>query len=390
MAFAVICPGCGHTVSLSDDYLRRKIRCPDCGVYCDVPQADKRNTAAKAGQKAASPPSVPANAWIDDILFTEKPAVTCSTCGTKLRPNEAAGTPERICGGCQGLADKKAGFAREKPVAATAAGAAKKKPLEDDPDDGSPYRLAERLGAACPQCGEEVPKTATSCSWCSHTWEEERKPDPTYEPVQLEWESGFTYRKRKKLFVLAQVFGLFVAAVSLAGGALGTFLANWLVTTPMLVFLLGTYPRLNLSRNKRGRIILTKTWRACFWQRETETIDLTKYVGVATGKQFDGGMTNWLFFLVFLATGVVPAFSWIFSSESSIFTWVVFFVSLAMGLLPSMTWAYLTLYKEIHFVALTQDHGYKAYNLYQGLDGDQAEEIAEAVQNIAGMPYENV
>ena len=389
MPFAVICQGCGRSVSVNDDYERRKIRCPDCGVYCDVPQADKRNIGAKTGQKAASKPNIPANAWIDDILFTEEPAATCSTCGTKLAPEESAGNSERKCGRCRDLAQKKPRDAQEKPVTVSAAPTLKKKPPDDDEDDGSPYRFAERLGAPCPKCGEEVPKTATSCSLCGHTWQVEPKPVRTYEPVELEWESCLTYRKRVKLLKLSQAFGLVVAIVSLAGGGLGVFLANWIVTTLMLIFLLGTYPRVNLSRNKKGRILLTKTWRACFRQRETEIIDLTKYVGVATGKQFDGGLTNWLFFLLFMTTGVTPAFTWFFGSESGVFVWVFFFVSLAMGLLPCIIWAYLTLYKESHFVALTQDHGYKAYNLYHGLGGDQAEEIAEAVQEIAGMPYEN-
>jgi hypothetical protein len=178
--------------------------------------------------------------------------------------------------------------------------------------------------------------------------------------VQLEWESGKPYRKRVRILIYFQCFGLLVALMAAVSFNLGIFIPTWIITTTMLCFLLGTYARVNLTRNKKGRVFLTKTWRAFFWQRPSEVVDLKQYVGVATGKAFDGGLVNWIFFFVFLG----------------------------MGIVPGLIWFYLSLHRECHYVALTQEHGYKAYTLYHGWDGDQAEQIVTAVQEIAGMPLE--
>src|SRR5437588_656485 len=37
MPRSATCPSCGRVLQLADDFQRRKVRCPECGVYCEVP-----------------------------------------------------------------------------------------------------------------------------------------------------------------------------------------------------------------------------------------------------------------------------------------------------------------------------------------------------------------
>jgi hypothetical protein len=346
-------------VAVPDDYDRRKIRCPDCGIYCDVPINKERKAEAKIVSKKAHESNAAPDPWIDDILFKEDPLPTCSICGKQLTPAENRSGAGGQCGRCKTQSEK-----RSKPeqihVTPPVKKPHRKRIVSTQEDDGTPYRFAERLGATCPECEEEVGKTATSCSNCGHTWQVEQPPPRVFEPVQLEWESGKPYRKRIRILIYTQCFFLLVAFMAAVTFNLGIFIPTWLITTTMLCFLLGTYARVNLTRNKKGRVVLTKTWRAFFREWPSEVVDLKQYVGVATGKAFDGGLVNWIFFFVFLG----------------------------MGIVPGLIWFYLSLHRECYYVALTQEHGYKAYTLYHGWDGQQGEEISKAVQEVAGLPLE--
>src|SRR5437660_9062997 len=72
LTIAITCHGCGKCFEVPDDYERRKVRCAECGVYCDLPEPAKKTGAARpsaepakktsAGKpvtKPASKPSLP-------------------------------------------------------------------------------------------------------------------------------------------------------------------------------------------------------------------------------------------------------------------------------------------------------------------------------------------
>src|SRR5436305_12674735 len=46
MLLSVICHSCGHRVELADDFARRKVRCPECGVMCEVEGATRTGPRA--------------------------------------------------------------------------------------------------------------------------------------------------------------------------------------------------------------------------------------------------------------------------------------------------------------------------------------------------------
>ena len=66
------------------------------------------------------------------------------------------------------------------------------------------------------------------------------------------------------------LFGVFEG-----GAELGVFIGTFLVLTVMLGFLFGTFDRIHLTRDSRGRVRLIKTWRICFFAQSPKSIDVS-------------------------------------------------------------------------------------------------------------------
>src|SRR5260370_29275439 len=56
MSLSVICHSCGHRIALAEDFSRRKVRCPECGVMCEVTEAARSSTPRTAKRKEEAPP----------------------------------------------------------------------------------------------------------------------------------------------------------------------------------------------------------------------------------------------------------------------------------------------------------------------------------------------
>src|SRR5438477_1337781 len=57
MPFSVVCHGCGQRLEVADDYSRRKMRCPECGVMCEIPVSDKERAATRSARAKSPAPS---------------------------------------------------------------------------------------------------------------------------------------------------------------------------------------------------------------------------------------------------------------------------------------------------------------------------------------------
>ena len=115
-----------------------------------------------------------------------------------------------------------------------------------------------------------------------------------------------------------------------------------------LAFLLGTYSRVNLARNTKGQIKLTKTWRAFFYELPTTQLKLSQYEGIATGHMHYITWLDWFLLLLLL---------------------VCFFV-------PGLIWFYLSFFRVTFFVALAKDHGSPDYFLYRGFNEELMKEMS--------------
>jgi hypothetical protein len=115
-----------------------------------------------------------------------------------------------------------------------------------------------------------------------------------------------------------------------------------------------------MTRNKKGRVQLSKTWRVCFLAQPTITIRLSQYEGIVSGRTRDVSFWDWLIFFVVLPAGVVPAILW---------------------------WWY-AIYHDSYQVALSQDHGYPEMILYRGWSEEHMRDIARTLQEATGMPWD--
>ena len=382
MSVSIICHGCGKRFPVGDDYARNKIRCPDCGVICAVPSSAGKGAAAKPRPaEAAAPPAPPPQAF--DPPSSPRPpepgparpapvpkksvVVTCDNCGERMRvakrPEEPARCP--VCGDeiRRGTprgrhAEAAWGSPPPAPAAQPEAEAAEEEAPAAEDEDG-PYGLTGGPDRFCPDCSKLLPRGAQLCVRCGLDLRTNQKTTKVYQRVELEWESGLSFRARLRLFAAGQVFCLAMGVGAFLAGALPAFALGWLVWTAMTGFLLGTFDRVNLARDERGKTALAKTWRIFFWPQATQPIRLSEYEGVTTNRVEEVG--NW---------------------DS---------VNLLL-LQPRRNTAgqcfYFAIYRPTYQVALTSDHGYAACILYRGVKHTQAIAIAEAVRDVTGLPYD--
>jgi len=233
-------------------------------------------------------------------------------------------------------------------------------PAEDE-EDSSPYVVEGGVEVQCPGCCLMLPPASVLCVRCGFHLKKRKKVAKSYQPMDRDWETNASRRKRLTIFwsgvVVALVLGL--TGVLGAGADLGVFAGSFLVFTMMMAFLLGTFARIQLTRDSRGRVRLTKTWRVFFFARQPEAIDPRGYEGISSGVHRD--VTFWDYFIC-----------------------LSLFVS---GIIPGILWWYFTFYKVTYHVSLSRDHGYPAYILYSGWSVTQMQEIAVVLRDATRLPY---
>jgi hypothetical protein len=244
--------------------------------------------------------------------------------------------------------------------------------VPDDPklvftqdDDGKPYPPINTGERRCPECQRLVPGGVAVCGRCGFNLDTGEPAGPReYTPVNVAWDAGMRPRVRYTLFFVGQAVVITLGLLAVLLNPEVTFvqfLCPWMCFTPLLAFLLGTYARLELKRNERGQVKLTKTWRACFIHMTPEVIPLREYEGVSTGVDAEAGCWEW---------GIAA---------------ILFF---GCGVIPGILWWYYTIHRDTYFVALTRDHGFPERMLYRGGNDGQMRDIAETLRDVAELPYD--
>ncbi len=132
----------------------------------------------------------------------------------------------------------------------------------------------------------------------------------------------------------------------------------WLFLTAMVGFLLGTYDRIHLTRNRKGRVRLRKSWTLCFFARPPVEVDVHEYAGVAYGPRHEVGMLEWFLFIMLLACGVIPG----------------------------LVWWYMVFHRDNYFLALAREYNFPDVMLYQGGNLGLVQDMAQAIASAAHMP----
>jgi hypothetical protein len=375
----VICQGCGQAFAVPDGYGRNKIQCPVCGVICPVPAgaeasggAPPRNVSPPMEEEAAAwlrdpkpPTEREAPSPFDEPSLREEPRASepvvrksaemlfpCRRCGRLIRK-------QRECPSCDGAPE---GAAPESPVGIAPHSLELDPPPPPAPilyeEDDSPYLLADKDLPRCPKCNKEMPEGAVLCAACGFNLRTRKKAARTYEPMARSWETNMSLRTR--LLWLAAGEGLhfvFATVLVLAGSSAWPFFVSWPLLTVLLCFVLGTYARIDLVRDTRGRVRVAIQWRAFFVPLPPQKTEVRGFEGVTTGEWHDAGFLEWF----------------------------VLFSLLPWGLLPGIIWWYNTMHKEHFHVALARDHGHADVYVYRGRSQEQMHDISEALCNAAGL-----
>jgi hypothetical protein len=230
-----------------------------------------------------------------------------------------------------------------------------------DADEGRPYRVEDADERKCPECGTVLPKHVVLCPHCGFNEETGKKAARHYAPVALHWDAGLPLKRRLILFIIADCTALALAIVGASvAGHPGDSVASFVFFTILLAFLLGTFDRLNLTRSKRGRVVLKQTWRVLFLARPTTTIPLRDYEGIVINLSHDVGVLDW----------------------------IILGVALLFGLIPGLIWWFWAMQQDTYQVALTKDHGYPERILYRGFNESRAKEMANTLHEVTGLPYQ--
>lgn len=308
--------------------------------------------------------------------------IPCKSCGTVLGiPKEGVpsdGVECNWCGARNHLADTQppehidpATIPSQKPSKPTATdlkipsktqSKPKKQPhrwADDEDDDGEPYEIpeGEHPVRKCEACQKEIPKEAVLCIHCGHHRDKKEKQSREFSVIDKQWEQGWPFEKRLLAFGVCQLLNLVSLAIGIASiGQVGLSLFGIVSFSAVQAFILGTYPRLRVRRNKRGQVEMTTTWRACFVPLETKKIDWRAHEGVSVG-HFDG-------------TGIID--------------WFIFFNLLPL-VIPAILWWWFIIRADHFFTALTIQNESPETYVYRGMEESKAKEIAQIITDASGL-----
>jgi len=348
MSLSIVCANCGLRVAVPDQYAAvKKIRCPECDAVCQIapaPTADSDNASACPECGA-------------EIVPGQRPH--CSRCGwvqTPPRPKQKK--PAGI-----GVPPVAAGETAASDLDSTRADSDAGRSMEiagTQEDDDNPYSLPSdpQQKIACPQCQQSIPADAVACNLCGFNRQTGVMAQRVYEKVAQEWEAGLEIRIRLGIFlVIAAVMLVGTLIVATLEGELVGFLLSWMFGTLLLSFLLGTYPRLNLTRGKKGKVQLLKTWRCCFIPFKPVPINLKEYEGVSVTRFHKPSFVDFLMLIFLLFSGILPGIIW----------WLCVIVP------------------EQFDVALTKNHATETLLLYRGRNESKAKDIAAGLRNVTDL-----
>jgi hypothetical protein len=196
------------------------------------------------------------------------------------------------------------------------------------------------------------------CVSCGFDLRTRRKLKRTFTPITRVWEADLSLAGRLGWFAAAQAFHLVLGLVVFAlAGTFTPALVTWPLLIGMMLFLLGTYARVELRRDEKGKVTITKAWRAFFIPQEPDVIEVRGYEGVVCGPWQSVGCLEWFVCI-------------------SLFT---------LGIVPGLVYYYYAIHMPTYSVALSENHGQTSEYIYRGHSQEQMNEIANAIADAAGF-----
>jgi hypothetical protein len=371
MSVFVPCPACARAVAVAADQ-RGTIRCPECDLAFDLP------VGAQLQQRTESPaaaPIVPSDAITAGAApHAVSPhrlgranigdtVVVCRNCREPLWTAMSGGKRPTRCPQCGNVVPvavpKKTAKAKIRSDQIKAPGVIVEQQASEQPDSEGNDASYGVIGTLrhCPNCERAMADDGILCLACGYNMDTGAQAVREFEPVLRSWDGALPYRSRMLLMGAGQAIGVFGLIGAFFGGFLLAGVFTWIGFTALLVYLLGTFDRIDIARSPSGHIKVTKTWRVFFVERSPTKIVLNQYAGVTTGMRND--VDGW----DILMLGIM----------------------LALGVIPGILWWYCAFHRETFYVGLLREHGAIALELYRGWNQAQTQEIAKVVRDVAGF-----
>jgi hypothetical protein len=264
--------------------------------------------------------------------------------------------------------------------------ASESKPLFDDSESGR-YEIEEINERRCPACKRLVTPDAAVCVACGLDLKTNKKIRTVYQPVWRTWESGISFGKRMALFLAIEAI---ILPMAIVGGIVERSIIPffpWLLFSILLAFVLGTYERVDLYRNERGRITILKTWRICFLARPVEQIKPFRYTGIRTVGEYGIAFMDWMMVAFIGGCGLLPSVllgvSVVYGDDVNLAILIPLGV---VGLIPGVIfWLYLVRRVTYH-VHLTGEQGHSEVRLFTGQNEAKMQEITSTLHSLTGLP----
>jgi hypothetical protein len=199
---------------------------------------------------------------------------------------------------------------------------------------------------------------AVLCTSCGFNLKTRKKAGRTYETLARSWETDMSRVTRLTWLAGLQAFHLVLLFMSVVGGGdWWGFVMAWPFLASMLCFVLGTYDRVDLTRDERGRVKVVVHWYFFFVPTRPQETEVRGFEGITTGQWHDAGILEWIIFIDLLMLGIIPG----------------------------IVWWYNAIHKPHFHVALARDHGHSEVYVYRGRSQEQMNDIATTLCNAANL-----
>lgn len=310
MSSSLDCQICGERLQV--DAGGEPVRCPWCGVRNDGPAPARQK--APAGKRPR----------LNENLVSEQKAAPAPP-----KRRKGAPLPEEVYKSSQ------------------------------DEDDGLPYGVSGGPRRRCPECDRPMDPDDRVCIHCGYNVQTGKKPPRrTYEPIERTWDGVLPRGWRIGLFAAGQGLAVGGLVGAIMGERVLTFLFSWLVFTGMTAFLLGTWLRVEVSRDRRGKVRLARRWYVFFFPQPPEEVATHEHQEIVAVSSCEAGLPEWF----------------------------MFFILLIMGVVPGLLWWYVAIHRGTSHVSVCEDHGFTSVDLYRGFSESVMSDIAHTLHESTGIP----
>jgi hypothetical protein len=133
-----------------------------------------------------------------------------------------------------------------------------------------------------------------------------------------------------------------------------------LFSIALQAFLVGTFQRLNMTRNQKGKVALTTTWRYAFIAGPSESVKWKEHDEITITRENDFDPISWAFV----------------------------FILLGYGCLPGVAFWYFVVRPDKFTVSLCKDHGSPTTPIFRTTNEERAKEVMRTVADVTTLPIQ--